>query len=282
MMDIIIPHPKNFEKKLNQLRQDGAKKLHILTDFDKTLTKAFHKGRKIYSIINILRKKKYLSPDYSKKAYELFNTYHPIEENPNISKLKKKKKIKEWYEKHFDLLIASHLNIRDIEKVISSEKLEIRKGVDIFFKTAGKKEIPIIILSAAGLGKESISKFLKKEKINTQNTYIIANGFVWDKNGYATKVQEPIIHSHNKDEIILKNFYFYKNVKNRKNILLLGNSISDTDMSKGFKAKTVLNIGFMNKNIDQLLPVYKKHFDMIIMNDGNFNKVNKILKEIIG
>jgi len=41
MQNIIIPNQENFEQKLSQIQQGGVDNLHILADFDRTLTKAF-------------------------------------------------------------------------------------------------------------------------------------------------------------------------------------------------------------------------------------------------
>jgi hypothetical protein len=38
----------------------------------------------------------------------------------------------------------------------------------------------------------------------------------------AIAAREPIIHSFNKDETVVKNFPIYEEIKDRKNILLLG------------------------------------------------------------
>jgi hypothetical protein len=41
MKNIIIVNKNKYEKTLGNLKKDGVDKLHILSDFDRTLTKAF-------------------------------------------------------------------------------------------------------------------------------------------------------------------------------------------------------------------------------------------------
>ena len=78
------------------------------------------------------------------------------------------------------------------------------------------------------------------------NIHIVSNEYQWDKNGNAVEVKEPIIHSLNKNESSLKNFPFYEDIKPRKNILLLGDSLGDLDMITGFDYVSLISIGFYN------------------------------------
>ena len=95
------------------------------------------------------------------------------------------------------------------------------------------------------MGKESISLYLQKEKKLYDNIHIISNSYEWDKDGYAKKVITPIIHVMNKDETIVKNFPFFMDIKNRKNVLLLGDSLGDIEMTTGFEYNNLIKIGFL-------------------------------------
>lgn len=88
--NIIISRQKEYEQTLHEMVSEGATKLHVLADFDNTLTKAFVKGRKVPSMISVLRDNNYLAPGYAKKAKALYEKYSPFEVNPTISKEEKK------------------------------------------------------------------------------------------------------------------------------------------------------------------------------------------------
>mgnify|MGYP001614629085 FL=1 len=88
---ILITNTKELDKIKSKIAEEGTSKLHILADFDKTLTKAFVNGEKIPSVISVLRDGNYLTKDYSEKAHKLYEKYHPIEINPEISLEEKKK-----------------------------------------------------------------------------------------------------------------------------------------------------------------------------------------------
>lgn len=169
---------------------------------------------------------------------------------------------------------------KDILAVVNSGKIKLRDGAEKFFKLLIKNNIPLIILSATGLG-EVIPLFLKKEKLWSDNVFALTNTFQWDAKGRAIKINEPIIHSLNKEESMVSEFPAQQKTKGRKNIILLGDSIDDANMAHGFKYDNIIKISFLNEKVEERLPHYKKIFDAIILNDGSFNFVNELLRELV-
>lgn len=280
-MDAVLSNAEELEKIKKAILRDGKEKFHVVTDFDRTLTTAFVNGKKVPSLISVLRNENYLTEEYSEKAKKLAEKYHAIELNPEIPLEEKKREMNNWWTKHFELLIKTGLNKKDVERVIKSGKVELRKGVLEFFDFLHENKIPVVIFSSNGLGEEAIAMYLEKERKRYDNVYIISNSFEWNEDGKAISVRKPIIHCMNKDETSIKRFPFYKNLKSRKNILLLGDTLEDIDMIKGFKYKNLIRVGFLNENIEQNLEKYKKAYDIIILNDGTFEQVNKLLREMI-
>lgn len=280
--NIIISNSDKFKKTIKAMVKEGFKKIHILSDFDRTLTCAFVNNEKVPSLISVLRDEKYLTPDYSKKAHAFFDKYRPIEINPNILLSEKKKAMRQWWSKHNNLLIKSGLNKKDIKKVIQSNKIVFRKGVLKFFNILHNHNIPMIIMSSSGLGKDSISLYLKNYKILRDNIYIISNQLIWDKNGNMIDFKKPIIHGANKDETIVKDFpNIYKKIKDRKNVILLGDNLNDIGMIEGFDYCHLIKIGFLNEKVEENLETYKKNYDVILLNDSPIFYVNNLLKKII-
>ncbi|MEK6817373.1 MAG: hypothetical protein AABX80_01100, partial [Nanoarchaeota archaeon] len=161
MKNVIVPNPKKFEGLKNQILKDESKKFHVLADFDRTLTKCFVNGKFIPSIISILRNENYLSEEYSEKAKALANYYRPIEFNNKISIKQKKKAMREWWTKHFNLLIESGLNKKNLERVINEGNVQFREGAEEFLDLLYQKKIPLIIISSSGIG-DLIPMYLKK------------------------------------------------------------------------------------------------------------------------
>jgi HAD superfamily hydrolase (TIGR01544 family) len=273
------------ETKLTETRQKisaaGVEKFHVLSDFDRTLTKACAPdGSEVPSLISVLRDEGYLTPDYPEKAKALFTFYHAREIDPVLPKEEKKAAMKEWWTKHFELLIASRLNKKDVARAVLSQRVQLREGAKEFLEFLEARQIPLVIMSSGGLGVESISLYLENQKCLFENIKIISNEFVWDENGFALAIKEPIIHSLSKEETMLKDFPFFQQIEPRCNVLLLGDSPDDVGMVAGFDSENLLKVGFWNKPTLENEAVYKENYDLLIKNDGSMGQMNKILKQM--
>ncbi len=279
MQEIIYSNKNNFEKTINNIKSDWFVNLHLLADFDRTLTKAFSFWKKRPSLISVLRSDWYLSENYSKEANKLYNYYSKFENDTNISLDEKKKHMKEWRTKHFNLLIESWLHKRDIEKIIESRIIELREWIKELLKFLAKNNIPIIIISANWLWTDSIKIYLEKEWFLTPNVKIISNEFVWDTKWNAIDYDKRVIHVFNKDETVLKEFpEIYNQIESRKNVILLGDSLWDVGMIEWFDYNNLLKIGFLNDNEDILLEEYKNNYDVVLTWDNEANLLSNILK----
>jgi 5'-nucleotidase len=281
MKNIYIKNEEELNSKINSIKKAGRRNLHIVSDFDKTLSPAFIRGKEVRSTVAILRNEGYLTPDYPVRAQKLFNQYHPIEIDPEIPLEEKMEKMEEWWKKHFVLIIECGLNRSDIQDIIDNRFVELRKGCDNFLKTLDKYDIPFLIFSASGLG-DIISMYLESQKLLSPNIYIITNYFVFDRKGKAIDFQRPIIHSFNKGEIALQDLPYKKEIEKRRNVILLGDSLGDIDMIKGLDHDTVIKIGFLNENVEKNLERYKEAYDAVITNDGDFEYINSIINSILG
>lgn len=277
--EVIISDSEKFEEIKNQFIKDGLGNLHILTDFDKTLT---YEMTDYPSVISILRDGNYLTPDYAPRAHGLYNTYHPIEIDPNIPKQEKIKAMQDWWKKHFELLVECKLNKKDIDAIVRSGKIKFREGIEEMLEFLRQNNVPIVIMSAAGLGHEAVVGMLQNANLLSDNVHVISNGFEWDEDGNIVAVKKPIIHSLNKSEIMAKDFPCFEKIKDRKNVLLMGDGLDDIGMVDGFNYKTLLKIGFINNQVEEKIENYKKAYDMLILNDGSLGPINQLLQEIYG
>lgn len=278
--NIIIPDEKKLEKIKKKIKADGKEKFHVIADFDGTLTTAFVDGKEVPSIISVLRDGNYLTSDYAPKAKEYYKIYHAIEVDPKIPLENKKAKMQEWWERHFDLLIKSGLNIKDLEKVVETGNVRFREGILELIDLLHKNEIPLIIMSSSGLGGDVISMYLRKQGRLYDTIHIISNSYKWDDKGYAVSINKPIIHSMNKDETAIKNFPVFDIIRHRMNVLLLGNSLGDIGMIKGFDCKNLIKVGFCNEKEDSLED-FEKNFDVVIVNDAGAGYVNEMIDKMI-
>ncbi len=281
MTKILIPNPKFFNEKLQNIIAGWPEKFHVIADFDRTLTKAFINGKENTSLVSVIQEQGYLGLDFTEQSRKNFNTYHPIEIDPNVSLEEKKKAMTERWTVQFDLIIKSWLSRNIIKEVIEKEPIAFREGYEAFFDLLHKNTIPLIVMSASGLGYEGIYYTFEKIHKLTDNIDIISNGFVRGEDGKAIGVREPIIHSFNKDETVVKNFPIYEDIKDRKNILLLGDWIGDAKMADGFDYENIIKIWFLNNDTPDNRKKFKEAFDMIILDDGPMEEVNELLNQIL-
>jgi 5'-nucleotidase len=266
----------NFQEQFGKLLENHGNNLHVVADFDGTLTKEFVGGVRTPSIISVLRDTPgYLSSAYQNEAKALYEKYHGFERDASLSLEERKNKMKEWWMMHYKLLITSGLKCADIESVATSGIIEFREGAKDFLLATEKLNIPVIIFSASGLG-EAIPLYCKHEGIVGKNIHYIINRFSWNEKGEAVAYSEPIIHSLNKDETMIAQFpEIQSTIKDRNNVLLLGNSVHDAGMLQGGVVDKKITVGFLDEEDANKADEFKEVFDYIC---SDYLEINQALQ----
>ncbi len=279
MKNIYIPNEQELKKKIAKIKSDGFNKLHVISDWDSTLTREFVDGVRVGSSFAKIRNGKYLSVDYVLKAHELFDFYHPFEIDPNISHKFRCEKMLEWWQRHLDFLIKSGMNKGVILDIINKKQIHPRDGLFEFLDLLNTNNIPILIFSA-GLG-DFIKEFLISDNKLSSNVHIISNLFKFDDKGKVLGYENNIIHTFNKNEIEIENFHYYDKIHKRNNVILLGDNLGDLGMIADVKHDCVIKIGFFNEGDEDLFNAFSKSFDVLILNDGSLLYVNELLAKFL-
>ncbi|MBT4604682.1 hypothetical protein HOC01_03515 [archaeon] len=277
--NVIISRPSEFEAKIAALKKSGASSLHIVTDFDKTLTQAYVSGDRFVSSYQRIRDSGLLGDEYLSKSKALKEKYYPIEIDTKISFELKYQKMQEWWEKHWGILVKYGMRKDMIKRLVTDKTLKLRDGIAMFFRRLMEENIPILILSS-GQG-DVIKMKLKQTGLMSKNVHLIANFFEFDENGKAIGHSTPMITSVNKNETNVKEHSYYESVKKRSNVILLGDGLGDLGMAAGLEHDEVLSIGFLNDRVDERLEAFKKGYDVILLGDPNFKYVNDLLRDIL-
>lgn len=273
----IITDETYFQSTLNRIKEDWVNNMHVLADFDRTLTKAFYDGQMRPSLISVLRSEWYLSEEYVKEAYELHRYYYPIEIDPNIPLEKKKEEMTAWWNKHLELLVKSWLHRKDIEKIIDSWFVTFRPWIIKFLKFLKDNKIPLVIISANWLWTDSIKMFFEKNSIMWDNVDIISNSFIWDENGNAVWYDKRVIHTFNKDETVLHEYpEIFETIRNRTNVILLWDSTWDPAMIEWFEYENLLKFWFLNDKIDESMEEYKRLYDVVMTHDDDWEFLQEL------
>lgn len=283
MDNIIIPNPELLNKKIAKIKEQGKESMHVLSDFDRTLTHSSVNGARTPSLISHLRNGNYLTEDYAEKAKALFNKYHPIEMSASFGEAEKAERMKEWWSLHYKLLANSGLNQETIKKatsdIIKEGSIRLREGTGKFLNNLDKNNIPMVIISSAGIG-NMIQDFLKEQDLLLSNIHIIGNMLEFNKEGKFTGIKDNrIIHVMNKREVELDGLPIYPELQKRKNVILLGDSLDDLQMIENLDYENLISIIFLENT--ETLELVRQKFDVIITDDGDFNYINELLGELI-
>lgn len=278
MEHIYFHNEKLLKEKMREIKSQGIDTVHVVSDFDSTLTKCFFDGKKIPSLIALIREGGYLTADYPKKAFALFDTYHSIEIDDSLDHEYKFSKMQEWWELHEKLLIESKMHQKVIDDILERHPKMFREGTISFLDYLNFHNVPLLIFSS-GIG-NFIEGYLKKENKLTSNIHILSNTFNFNSEGYATGYKNPIVHIMNKSETKIEDKKYRDLISQRRNVILLGDSLGDVGMVDDLETQLIIKIGFLNEDVENKLELYKAQFDVVITNDGSMNYMNKLLDEL--
>ncbi|GAA5810364.1 hypothetical protein MFLAVUS_003785 [Mucor flavus] len=271
-------------EKLQKIIQDGRSKLHFISDFDMTMSRHWVRNKdtdaleRNASSHGIPAKYDKMTPEYKKETARIYNTYYPIEIDQTMTYDEKVPYMMKWWTEAHASLVAQKLNKTDLRIMAEQARLEIRPGVDKILVDCKETDIPFLVFSA-GIG-NIIEEILKGANMFYDNMHIVSNMMVFDDNDVCVDFKEPLIHVFNKSEFQLETSPYYKMIEERGNVILMGDSLGDLQMSKGVKHDLCFNIGFLNHDIKSLEPSYFNAFDLVIEGDANMNPVIELLKHI--
>lgn len=248
---------------LERIKDWTDSSIYILTDFDRTITVGNSD-----SSWSILSKSDMVPKEYVQERQEFFNYYRPFEIDESLDYETKNCLMTEWWNKHIGLFIKYKLSEEVINNAARNLRvMAFREGAKEFLESMRDRNIPVIIISA-GIG-NFIEQFLIKNDCNFPNIFIVSN-FIKFENGIAVGVSDNVIHSLNKNEVSLPK-ELKDMVKDRPNIILLGDSISDIRMAKTEARESALKIGFLEEKVEENKPYFEEQFDVVCTDNTDYN-----------
>lgn len=185
-----------------------------------------------------------------------------------------------WIVFHWFLMFirGSYFHSIDIALMVKQTYVEMRPNTDIFLKKCADMDIPLLVFSAGVV--DVIQEALNQHNMFHDNMHIVSNKMGWNADGICDHFEDPLIHVFNKSEFSLEKTDYYKTIKERKNVILLGDSVGDVLMSQGVQHDTCLNIGFLNHDVETLYPKYSQLYDIVIVDDSSIDPVVSILEKL--
>ncbi|CAF0845761.1 unnamed protein product [Brachionus calyciflorus] len=279
--NVRIKNPDNVELVLQNLINSGKERLQVVSDFDRTISLCSYNGQTCLTSNAVIEMSRFVSPEIRKKFKELRDYYLPIEHDIKMTKEQKLPFMIEWWTKSLNLTLETQIESTDIKEIVRNSTTHLKNGCKWFFYTLERHDVPLLIFSA-GIG-NVIEEWITQECGSYKNMKIVSNFISFDEitkkiNGFTGS----LIHIFNKNEGVLLDTEYEKTIHNRPNVILLGDSLGDTEMANGFPSLNyILKIGFLNDKVDEFLPRYMDAFDIVIIKDDTFNVPNAILRAII-
>jgi 5'-nucleotidase len=210
------------------------------------------------------------------KTNAIKNKHLPIHLDFSLPEEVRKASDHQWFTKIMKCFVDAKFPKSLIPDMLEASQCRLRSGVVQFLRLAHQHRIPVLIFS--GGIKDVIDALLHREKCYFDNISIISNRLKYDDSGTMVGAVEPYITASSKLEVAREDDYFKRII--RDNVLLLGDMLSDLKMASCVKYKDLLTVGFCNHDKDE--EQYRDSFDMILMGNPSFSKINELLSQIVG
>ena len=226
-----------------------------------------------------------LSETYHERAQALQRHYYPLEVSPDLDMESKTRYMIEWVTQAHDLLRESNATRTIIhtatKRAIFEENLRLRGFAPELITLLDAYGVPILVFSAgiADIIETALEIVLPRV---VPRLHVIANRCIFIED-VLTDFEQPLIHVFNKRAATYRNssaFFAQDDLQNRRNLLLLGDSLGDVNMSDGLDFDCCIRIGFLNDR-EERLPEYLKNFDVVILGDSNLDYVFNLVKSIV-
>lgn len=206
--------------KLERFRAAGPDKLHVVLDFDHTLTAGMIPGQNV-GTFQILHE---VLPEAVKPIHDAqYNKYRPIEAAHELTEEMSKK----WYTEALNLLSTSGINML-VAKDAMLRTIKARQGSHELFAASHESQVPVVVLSAGV--KQMIQLVMDKYKLDPD--LVLATEFTVRPDdlvdGWKPKT---LIHTMNKHERSHAQLAGLK--EERPNVIVVGDELADAGMVSG-------------------------------------------------
>nr|XP_015818581.2 7-methylguanosine phosphate-specific 5'-nucleotidase [Nothobranchius furzeri] len=277
---VMMRERSRVEETISHMQRAGACSLQVISDFDMTLTRFAHDGKRVPTTHNILNNRLLMNEDGTIKMKELFNKYYPIEIDAHLSTEEKLPLMVEWWTKVHELLIQQRIRKDMLAHAVKESRSMLRDGYRGFFDHLAEHQVPLLIFSG-GVG-DILEEVIRQNHVFHPNIHIISNYMDFDHTGLLQAFKGQLIHTYNKREGALSHAAGLGELQDRNNVLLLGDTLGDLRMSDGVSdPRNILTVGFLNDQVEERRESYLNSFDIVLVKDETMDVPNAILRHII-
>uniref|UniRef100_A0A0N5B9Y2 5'-nucleotidase n=1 Tax=Strongyloides papillosus TaxID=174720 RepID=A0A0N5B9Y2_STREA len=281
---VYIRNKELVREKISKMVDGGKDGLMVISDFDYTLSRYYdEQGDNCWTTHQLfVNCTETLYPELSEKLMIMKKKYIPIEFCPVMTDEEKSPYMVKWWKESHDEICKAGFTYQTIEEFVKNSKIKFRDGGKEFIEKLDKElKIPLIIFSA-GIGNIIDIFFNQQLNYSPENVHVISNMMEFNENNICSSFSEPLIHTFCKNSSVIKGERkFFHKLCDRHNVLLLGDSLGDLHMDVGVEQEGVsLKMGFLNFDVDALLPKYMKEYDIVIVDDQSMEVPDYILSLI--
>ncbi|KAG7279116.1 hypothetical protein CRUP_004059 [Coryphaenoides rupestris] len=271
---VCMRDPQRVQDLVQAMQEGGLNTLQVISDFDMTLTRFAHNGKRCPTSHNILDNSQLISDECKEKLKDLLNKYYPIEIDSSRTIDEKLPIMVEWWTKAHELLVQQKIRKDQLSLAVQED------GYQQFFDRLHQHSVPLLIFSA-GLG-DVLEEVIRQAAVFHPNVKVFSNYMDFDEEGVLRAFKGELIHIYNKREGALLNTEHFQKMVARPNVLLLGDSLGDLTMADGVQdLENVLKIGFLNDKVEERMPSYLKSYDIVLLQDETMHVPNAILDFLV-
>ena len=267
---LIYDGNQRLQQKLQHFH-DNSSHIHIVADFDRTLTQRRTGTYEDITSWNILRD--HLPPEAQTECQRLFQIARPKE----LAGTMTEQDAIEWWSNVLNIFTEHQLDMNAVERDFLN-RASVRNGSKELFDLCDSLQIPTIILSAGV--KEVIDLWASKYTISP--SLVLSTELVLDENRHISGwKRDTLIHILNKSEIDHPELNRIR--AERPLSIIFGDSINDSDMAIG--EDDVLRIRIYDPRPDEVAEIENERartfekFDLMV-ESGSLEPLVELLKLI--
>ena len=227
----------------------GFGHLHVVIDFDRTITTYLHEGEPGATCHGVLEGRR--PPAVLAQAHALKQFYLPIETCPATPTAAKVPHMVQWYTKINAILAACGISQGDLRADVAAARFSVREGVAQLLAASARHGFPVTVFSA-GVG-DVIEEALRQRCFGgaplPPTLRVISNRMLWGSAGTCTGFHAKVLHPFNKNFLEAGDFVGAGELaalRARQCVVVVGDGEGDAEMGIGLDARVELRVGLVN------------------------------------
>lgn len=269
--DLIVADVVGFRDKVADFVTVGAASMHVVFDFDRTLTVKRPGSEDEVTTWHILHEH---LPEVGQARYQQqFEKYRALEIGGGMTQLD----AVEWWSSILNLFVEYEISLGAVEAAFL-DRASIRPGTAELFKLCADNKIPTVILSA---GIREIIDIWCRQYMIKPSLVIATNLMVSDENKISGWQENTLVHVLNKSEATHPELQSIR--ADRPKVLLIGGSLDDASMATG--EKDIIRVRILDPRVDEMVTEQEERktfekFDAIIKM-GNLYPLKELVELIL-